>query len=220
MQILRKNILFSGLEEGQFMQIIASSSVIKLKEDEVLFKQQQIADYFYFLEIGAIKLYRLSSAGDEKVIELVREGQTFAEAVMFMQGNFYPVNAQALIDCQLIRVEMKVFRQLLEHSAETSLKILGHMSRKLHGLVQEIDQLTLQNAKMRVIQYLLRELPLDAISPCQLQWNTAKTVIASRLSVRPETFSRILQQLSQEQLIKVDRKSIEILDIDGLKAYS
>jgi len=219
MQILRKNILFSGLDEDQFTKIIESSSLIQLKEGEVLFQQQQIAEYFYLLETGDIKLYRLSANGDEKVIELIREGQTFAEAVMFMQGNFYPVNAQALVDCQLIQVEMKAFRNMLEHSAETSLKILGHMSRKLHGLVQEIDQLSLQNAKMRVIQFLLRELPVDAVSSCQLQWNTPKTVIASRLSVRPETFSRILQQLSQEQLIKVDRKSIEILDIDGLKSY-
>jgi len=138
---------------------------------------------------------------------------------MFMDGGFYPVNAQALIDSQLIRVEMAMFRDLLKHSPKTSLKILGYMSQRLHGLVQEIDQLTLQNAKMRVIQFILREIPVDARVPCQLEWNTPKTVLASRLSVRPETFSRILQQLTQEKLIKVDRKSIDILDIDGLKGY-
>ncbi|RLA20104.1 MAG: Crp/Fnr family transcriptional regulator, partial [Gammaproteobacteria bacterium] len=51
------------------------------------------------------------------------------------------------------------------------------------------------------------------------KWDTPKTVIASRLSVRPETFSRILKQLIQEHLIKVEGKNIEILDIDGLKCY-
>ena len=219
MDILRQNILFSALDEEQFTRVVEASKVIQLQEGEVLFEQQQIANYFYLLETGDIKLYRLSPDGAEKVIELIRAGQTFAEAVMFMQGNIYPVSAQALTDCRLIRVEMKMFRDLLEHSPKSSLKILGHMSRRLHGLVQEIEQLTLQNAKMRVIQFLLRELPSDAVSPCQLQWNTPKTVLASRLSVRPETFSRILKQLTQEQLIKVERKSIEILDIDGLKCY-
>ena len=219
MDILRKNILFSSLDEEQFACVAAGSKAIQLKEGEVLFQQQQTADYFYLLETGEIKLYRLSPDGAEKVIELIRAGQTFAEAMMFMDGGYYPVNAQALTESRLIRIEMAMFRNLLEHSPKTSLKILGYMSKRLHGLVQEIDQLTLQNAKMRVIQFLLRELPADASSPCQLQWNTPKTVLASRLSVRPETFSRILQQLSQEQLIKVDRKSIEILDIDGLKRY-
>ncbi len=219
MDTLRQNILFSGLDKEQFTRVISGSKAIQLKEGEVLFRQKQAADYFYLLETGEIKLYRLSSDGAEKVIELIRAGQTFAEAVMFMHGNFYPVNAQALTGCQLIRIEMAMFRNLLEHSPQTSLKILGHMSQRLHGLVQEIDFVTLQNAKMRVIQFLLQELPTDAVSPCRLQWDTPKTVLASRLSVRPETFSRILQQLTQEQLIKVDRKSIEILDIERLKCY-
>lgn len=219
MDILRQNILFSGLEEDQFTRVAAGSKAIELKEGEILFQQQQAADYFYLLETGEIKLYRLSADGAEKVIELIRAGQTFAEAMMFMDGGFYPVNAQAITESRLIRIEMSMFRNLLEHSPTTSLKILGYMSQRLHGLVQEIDQLTLQNAKMRVIQFLLRELPADATSPCQLQWNTPKTVLASRLSVRPETFSRILQQLTQEQLIKVDRKSIEVLDVDRLKRY-
>jgi len=219
MDALRKNILFSALDEEQFRRVLAASKAVALKEGDMLFQQQQIADYFYLLETGEIKLYRLSADGAEKVIELIKAGQTFAEAMMFMEGGFYPVNAQAVTESRLIRVEMAMFRDLLEHSPKTSLKILGYMSQRLHGLVQEIDQLSLQNAKMRVVQFLLRELPDNANSPCQLQWNTPKTVLASRLSVRPETFSRILQQLTQEQLIKVDKKSVEILDIEGLKAY-
>ena len=135
---------------------------------------------------------------------------------MFMQGGAYPVNAQAVADSQLVRIEIDAFRSLLEQSPQTCLKILGHMSQRLHGAVQEIDQLTLQNAKMRVIQFLLRELPVDATSPTVLQWTTPKAVLASRLSVRPETFSRILQQLTQEKLIQVEGKSVVVLDIEAL----
>jgi CRP-like cAMP-binding protein len=217
MDALHKNVLFSGLNEEQFKKVAASSKVMSLKVGEVLFRQQQAAKYFYLLTAGDIKLYRLSPDGAEKVIELIRAGQTFAEAVMFMRVGNYPVNAQALTDSQLIRVEMSVFRELLEHSPQTSLKVLGLMSRRLHGLVKEIEELTLQNAKMRVVQFLLRELPENASEPCQLQWNAPKNVIASRLSVRPETFSRILQQLMQENLIRIDGKNIEVLDITGLK---
>lgn len=219
MNALHNNILFSSFDDEQFKCALNGSKTIQLKENDHLFRQQQKASYFYFLETGDIKLYRLSPDGAEKVIELIRAGQTFAEAVMFMQGNCYPVNAQALSDCRLIQIKMDTFRSLLEHTPQTSLKILGHMSQRLHGLIQEIDQLTLQNAKMRVIQFLIREIPSDADMPFTLLWNTPKTVLASRLSVRPETFSRILQQLSQEQLIKVDGKVIKIQDLNSLKNY-
>ncbi len=219
MQVLAKNLLFSSLDTEQFNRVVANSKVIELQEGELLFQQQQAADYFYLLEMGEVKLFRLSPDGAEKVIELIRDGQTFAEAMMFMENGFYPVNAQAVSDSRLIQIEMAMFRDMLKHSPETSLKILGHMSQRLHGLVQEIDQVTLQNAKMRVIQYLLREIPVDSPLPYRLQWDTPKTVLASRLSVRPETFSRILQQLSQEKLIKVDGKYIAVCDLNGLKNY-
>ncbi len=219
MQVLAKNLLFSSLDTEQFNRVVANSKVIELQEGELLFQQQQAADYFYLLEMGEVKLFRLSPDGAEKVIELIRDGQTFAEAMMFMENGFYPVNAQAVSDSRLIQIEMAMFRDMLKHSPETSLKILGHMSQRLHGLVQEIDQVTLQNAKMRVIQYLLREIPVDSPLPYRLQWDTPKTVLASRLSVRPETFSRILQQLSQEKLIKVDGKYIEVCDLNSLKNY-
>ncbi|MCK5889759.1 MAG: Crp/Fnr family transcriptional regulator, partial [Methylococcales bacterium] len=219
MDTLRKNLLFSGLDEQQFQRVLSCSKKIELKEGDVLFESQQPADYFYLLGKGDIKLYRLSIDGTEKIIELIKTGQTFAEAMMFMEGSIYPVSAQALTDCCLIQIEMVMFRALLKDSPQVSLKILGHMSQRLHGLIQEIDQLTLQNAKMRVVQFLLRELPSDAVSPHSLQWNMPKNVLASRLSVRPETFSRILQQLAQEKFIKVDGKSIDILDIDGLNNH-
>ena len=218
METLRKNILFSSLTDEQYQVIIASTKRIQLSEGDVLFRQQTKAEYFYLLEVGDIKLYRLAPNGSEKVIELIRAGQTFAEAVMFMHGNIYPVNAQALSSSQLVRIDMEVYRDLLEHSSGTSLKILGYMSQRLHGLVQEIEQVSLQNAKIRVIQFLLRELPEGAEVPYIIQWSAPKTVLASRLSIRPETFSRTLQQLSQEGLIKVDKKSLEILNIEKLKA--
>ncbi len=217
MEILRKNILFSSLTDEQYELFIDSTKRVQISEGDVLFRQQTKAKYFYLLEIGDIKLYRLAPNGCEKVIELIRAGQTFAEAVMFMHGNNYPVNAQALSDSELIRIDMEVYRDLLEQSSETSLKILGYMSQRLHGLIQEIEEVSLQNAKIRTSQFLLRELPSDAEAPYIIQWNTPKAVLASRLSIRPETFSRTLQQLSQEGLIKVDKKSIEILNIEKLK---
>jgi hypothetical protein len=47
---------------------------------------------------------------------------------------------------------------------------------------------------------------------------TPKSILASRLSVRPETFSRILQQ-RQESLIRVHGKTVEILDIEALRRH-
>jgi len=219
MTSLRHHLLFASLNDQQFAQVEASSSNKILAEGDHLFHQRQAANYFYYLQSGEVKLYRLSPNGEEKVIELIRSGQTFAEAVMFMQTQHYPVHAQAITNCQLVQIQMDTFRQLLDQSSGTCMKILATMSQRLHGSIQEIDQLTLQNATMRVIQFMLQDASSSTQLPYVIQWTAPKATLASRLSVRPETFSRILKQLTREGLIQVQGKTISILNLDALRQY-
>jgi len=219
MSSLRQHLLFATLNEQQFSQVEVDSSTISLTEGDHLFHQQDPADYFYFLQSGDIKLYRLSPNGEEKVIELIHPGQTFAEAVMFMQIQHYPVHAQAISACQLIQIRMSTFRKLLDHSPEACMKILARMSQILHGAIQEIDQLTLQNATMRVVQFMLQDASSDTQLPYVIKWTAPKATLASRLSVRPETFSRILNQLTHDGLIEVKGKTITVLDLDALRLH-
>lgn len=214
---LRKHYLFSILDDVQFSQVLSGVQILNLAENEHLFHFGDQARYFYLLRTGQIQLYRLSPSGEEKVIEIIQPGQTFAEAVMFFKANGYPVSAKAVLNSELWRIDMMTFLNLLQESNELCLSLMGGMSKRLHGAIQDIDQLTLQNASMRVIQLLLQSAPNHTVSHYTLEWETPKQVLASRLSVRPETFSRILQQLSSKGLISVQGKSIEVLNVKALQ---
>ena len=201
--LLRQHYLFAILDEAQFERVLAAIQDVSLQEDEHLFNFGDQARYFYLLKTGQIQLYRLSPSGEEKVIEIIQPGQTFAEAVMFLKTNVYPVNAKAVLNSELWQINMRVFLGMIQESNELCLRLLGGMSRRLHGAIQDIDQLTLQNASMRVIQLLLQSAPDNTTTQYSLEWETPKQILASRLSVRPETFSRILQQLSRKNLFNI-----------------
>ena len=214
---LRGHYLFASLDDSQFARVLAAIQTLDLAEDTHLFHFGDQARHFYLLKAGQIQLYRLSPGGEEKVIEIIQPGQSFAEAVMFLQMPIYPVSAKAVFASELWRIDMAVFLGLLQESNQLCLHLLGGMSRRLHGAIQDIDQLTLQNASMRVIHLLLQSAPDNTASPYVLEWETPKQILASRLSVRPETFSRILQQLSRKKLIAVQGKTVEVLDVKGLQ---
>lgn len=214
---LRKHYLFSIMDDNQFNRVLAGVQRLNLPEHDHLFHFGDRARYFYVLRTGQIQLYRLSPGGEEKVIEIILPGQSFAEAVMFFKINSYPVSAKAVLNSELWRIDMTVFLGLLQESNELCLSLMGGMSRRLHGAIQDIDQLTLQNASMRVIQLLLQSAPNQTVVRYSLDWETPKQILASRLSVRPETFSRILQRLSRKGLISVQGKSIEVLDSKALQ---
>jgi len=214
---LREHFLFTQLNDVQFARLQPVIKTVTLTTDEHLFYFNDQARDFYLLRNGQIQLYRLAPNGEEKVIEIIHPGQTFAEAVMFLKSNAYPVSCKAVLDSEVWRIDMNVFRGILQESNDLCLHLLGNMSRRLHGAIQDIEQLTLQNASMRVIQLLLQSAPNTSARNYQLEWETPKQVLASRLSVRPETFSRILQQLSKKGLIRVQGKIIEVLDTQLLR---
>jgi CRP-like cAMP-binding protein len=214
--ILRNVGHFAALDETQMASIAAATRLVKLGENESLFQHGQPAEDFFLVLQGQIKLFRLSEGGDEKVIEIITPGRLFAEAVMFMERQVYPVNAEAVQASELLAISTRVFTRLLRESVDTCFRVMGVMSQRLHRHLNEIDSLTLHNATYRLVSYLLNEAAHSNRDQPSLQLNTPKHVVASRLSIQPETLSRILSRLSKQSLIEVRGSHIEVLDYDGL----
>ncbi len=215
---LRRAYLFADMAEEHLNALFQTAHDIHLNAGDALFRQGQPAERFFFLRDGMVKLFRLSPEGDEKIIEIMQPGQTFAEAVMFMGTHGrYPVNAEAVNESRLYAIEQKSFLNLLRESSDACFGLLGSMSRRLHMLVNQIESLTLQNATYRLVAYLLEQIPRDVKTSPEVQLTTPKGVIASRLAIQPETLSRILAKLRQGGLIDVHGNHITVRDVQALR---
>ena len=106
---LRHQMLFSRLNDAQLTRISRTAVRIHLNENESLFEQGAEAGRFYLVVSGQIKLFRLSPAGDEKIIEIITTGHTFAEALMFLERPVYPVSATALQQAELVSIDSREF---------------------------------------------------------------------------------------------------------------
>lgn len=218
-ELLQHIHLFDDLDEQQRQTIAAHSQLVSLQEHQHLFTQGDHAEYFYYVHSGQIKLFRLSSAGDEKVFEIVTPGQIFAEAVIFSTQRQYPVNAEALISTGLYAFHIPSFTSILHDSTDSCFRLLSDLSRRMFLRINEIDALTLQNAAFRLVYFLLQQIPEGAICHSSIHLTTPKNVIASRLSIQPETLSRILSTLKKKNLIKVKGHNITLLDVKGMRNF-
>ena len=79
-QILRSHHLFEPLSDEQLDQLMQGSQLLNLEKGDTLFRQGDPAHFFYFVISGAVKIYRLTPDGQEKVFEVLTNRQTFAEA--------------------------------------------------------------------------------------------------------------------------------------------
>ncbi len=214
---MRRCILLQSLDSEDFDQVLHTAKLCNLDENDTLFEQGGELSAIYLLISGGIKLQRLAPNGEEKVFEIIRPGHTFAEAVLFSGGSRFPVSAIALAPSVVVAIHAKTYLKLVSTSNELSMNLLAKLSQRLHWMINEVDRLTLHNATFRLVDYLLSHIPLDNNDSAGISLTAPKHVIASRLSIKPETLSRTFKELSKRGLINSTGSEIELLDVEKLR---
>jgi CRP-like cAMP-binding protein len=212
--------LFSALTETEFNQLLSSAKQTHLPPLENVFYQGDTASRFYLVIEGHLKLYRTSASGQEKVVEVMRPGNTFAEALMFNNKPFYPVSAQAVSNCKLISFDNDTYLKILKTNPEAGIAIMANMSIRLHNDLNEIEMLSVENAKNRLLLFLMQNIKDKIGNEGVIELDIPKRTLASLLSIQPETFSRLLKKMTTEGLIEESKGLIRIVNIDALYAAS
>src|SRR5574343_462716 len=202
--------LFNGLAPEEITRIAKGTREIHATKGEILFHKGDPCNGFHLLVYGQIKLAFTSSQGSEKVDEIISQGQSFGEAVMFMEKP-YIVFAQALTDSLLLHISKAAVFEELQRDHNLCRKMLAGMAMRLHQLMNDVESYSLHSGKQRIIGYLLREMPEDSLNSANVSITlpTNKGVIASRLNLTQEHFSRILHELTDLKLIVVEGRKID-----------
>jgi CRP-like cAMP-binding protein len=212
--------LFNSLVPEEIARIARSTREIQATKGDILFHKGDACTGFHLLVHGQIKLAFTSAQGNEKVVEIVGPGQSFGEAIMFMDKS-YIVFAQALTDSLLLHVSKAAIYEELERDPALCRKMLAGMAMRLHQLMNDVESYSLHSGKQRIIDYLLREVPeeLQSGGAATITLSTSKGIAASRLNLTQEHFSRILHELTELGLIIVEGRKISIPDVARLRRY-
>jgi len=210
--------LFSTMSAPELQRLADGSQLRRLGRGDMVFRVGQPCEEFHVTVIGQVKLFAISAAGQEKVVELIGPGNSFAEAIMFMDKP-YVINAQTLTDTLLLTVSKAAVLTEIANDARFALRMLAGISRRLHGLVNDVQGYALNTGLQRVIGYLLRDVGETDSNEVTLSLPVSKATIASRLSITPEYFSRVLHELEAGGLIEIDKREIRIVDAKRLAAY-
>jgi len=218
--------LFQQLRDSEIASLAVGTREIELSKGQVLFQKGAQLNGFYVavqgqikLAVqGQIKLAFCSPQGSEKVLSIVGPGQSFGEAVMFMEIPA-PVLAQALEDSRLLFIAKQGIFSAIDHDPAFARRMLAGLSMRLHGLIQDVEDYSLHSSTQRVIGFLLQLADTSRGGRVEFELPASKHVIASRLSLTPETLSRILHHLSDSGLIGVKGRRITVAEVARLKQF-
>lgn len=215
---LGKAHLFSGLAHDNLSYFAENSHRRTFAKGTDLFMMGDRAEAFYFIIDGWVKLYRITREGEEVIINIFAPGETFAEAAVFSPMQRYPVNAQAVEDATVLEIPRHLFVEKIRENSDLALMMLGSISARQRLLVQQIEQITARSAAQRIGIFLLRLCDFSKRGEAMVSLPYDKSLIARRLNIQPETFSRALAQLKPHGVTMVKR-DIRISDMQQLAEY-
>ncbi len=183
------------------------SSVVYKKKKELIFLENQQGRHVYFLVSGSIKLFKTNEEGKEAVIHFVEPGEFFAEILLFLH-NRYPVSAMAIKDSVLLAIDAQRMFELIEKNPSFAMRLIGVFAQRLNYMANIIKNLSIMDARTKFLNYLKS---LRSTESNVVELNIPKQEIALLLGIAPETFSRVLKQLSNDGYIEMEGKKIRIL---------
>jgi CRP/FNR family transcriptional regulator, dissimilatory nitrate respiration regulator len=215
-QSLLKLALFSLVEPEHIDKLADQARELRIGKGEILFQKGDRPHGFFVLLGGRINLAFPSEQGTERVLEVIKPGETFGEAMMFLRRP-YPVFAQATLDSYLLDIPEQSIQDLLERDCRLARRMLAGISIRLHELVSNLEACSMRSSAQRVACMLQHYAPEKGLKRYDVELPTAKHTMASQLNLTPETFSRVLHVLSEAGLIEVSGRTIKVLDADKLK---
>lgn len=212
--------LFDGFSPVDIVHFARTTRQIDAPKGTTLFRQGDACNGFHFVIYGQVKLAFMSAQGVEKVVEVVEQGQSFGEAIMFLDKP-YVVSAETLIDSLLLHIPKQAIFEALEKDPAIGRKMLAGLARQTHRVMTDIECFSLQSGIQRVIGFFLRELGDEHADGTNqtIKLSIPKGIIASKLNLSQEHFSRILRELADAGLISVKGPKILIPSVRLLAEY-
>ena len=208
---LKRAPLFASLSPDELAELAAIARPVHLPAHQVVFSQGDLAEAFYLVSLGRVRVFKVLRDGRALTLRHVGEGETFGEAALFAAA--YPAFAQTMEEARLYRIRIEPFRRLLAERPDLALNLLATQAHLMVLLSQRVEELLLP-VPARLARYLLDLSTQQASAAVRLP--VPKHELANRLGTVPETLSRAVTQLARSRLIRRRGETIEILDPEGL----
>lgn len=163
---------------------------------------------------GSLKIYQISRSGREQLLRVQEPGGYEGEAWLLGQPND-SLYGQALERSEVCLLSHTAFHKLLMGQPALSVRLLELNAAKLASMEQLNGFLGMDRVEERIATYLLDLVKAAGSTTVTIPIRMKE--LAHLLGTTPETLSRKLAAFEKEGLIVRNRRTVRILDEDGLE---
>jgi CRP-like cAMP-binding protein len=212
--------LFAGVDDRVLARLAKHAAEIHAPRGTALYSPGELSTGFFTVVSGLVKLAVPKGQDQEKVVALLGPGSTFGLSAMFLDEP-HIVSAAAVQDSAIAHVPKAAVLAAMKRDGRFACEVATALSRVVRGLLLEMRSSTVESGTQRTVTFLLRELGTTArAGTATITLPAKKRIIASRLDLTGEHFSRILHELTAARLISVEGPKVTIRDVSRLREYA
>lgn len=207
--LLQKFTIFKDLTSAEMSPIIELAQSRTYKKGTHIFFQDDPLTNVYFIDQGAVKIYKNDLHGKEQIVNILNPGQMFPHQGFFRQDNC-PANAEVAADAKLIYIPIHLFEKFLYNNPGTSVKLFKVLGDLIVDLQKRLEEQILHNTFDQIVMLLLRLLnthgsKLDQES-ITLHTHFTNQELANMIGSSRETVGRTLSQLKKLEIVTTNAK--------------
>jgi CRP/FNR family transcriptional regulator len=209
---------FEKLTDEQVDFLEANSVKIKYKKGEMICKQGGFVSHVMYMEKGLAKVF-LENGSNSLVLRVIPDSNFLGLAAVSEEHVNFPYSAMAYVDSEIRQIDVKAFRKLMEQNTEFVKEIINILSANSIQIYGRFFCLTYKQAFGRLADILLC-LADRIFKKVEFDLPLSRKELAELSGMSPETVIRMLKEFNEEGLIRMDGKSIEVIDYQRLKKIS
>lgn len=219
---IQNTSVFKNIDSKDLEEILLQSRISQFNKQTLLFLQGEKATRFYIVLEGSIKLFMENKNGEESIVEIAESGECILETIL-VNDFTYPVTAQVLSQVRLLSIPINMIHSLFEKNKVFSQNLFNSLAKRSQNVIKKFEQITLRNSTQRVGWFILN-LFLKWMQKSDIGFDHKvklpydKAIIALYLGMKPETFSRSLQELKTKS-IDIERGEVNLFNVYALCEY-
>jgi CRP/FNR family transcriptional regulator len=180
-----------------------------------LFREGDPFEAIAAVRAGTVKTYVVDRDGHEHVLGFHLPGEVIG--LNAIDGETYPCNAVALDTVMLCRFSFPKIAVLATRLPGLQRQLFRLLSRDIGRAALLAGDWSADQRMAAFLVGLSRRLAARGFSATRFQLTMARTDIANYLRLAPETVSRVLRRFQQEDLLRVDRREVELVGREQLE---
>lgn len=217
--VLTQSGLFKKAEPKNQETVAALAKQHAYKKGTLILNYEQSNKTFLYVIRGWVKLFKESSDGKEIIVDILNDQSYCGEQFLFQKHDNELCKVQAISDVEVFTLSISSLYELVLSDSHLSATLLQNLLRKRQQLNMEIEHLSIQNAAQRIGCFILRLCALQKEAKITFHLPFDKGVLALRLGMCPETFSRAFNKFTQVCDVTMEGDIIHIDNVNSVTRY-